>query len=49
VSKYPISALLSIPIAGYCSIKRLDLENLSLLNIGQFFITIGIIHLDSEK
>jgi len=30
--KYPITSLLSIPIASYCSIKRLVLENLSLLN-----------------
>jgi len=31
-SKYPITSLLSIPIASYCSIKRLVLENLFSLN-----------------
>jgi hypothetical protein len=32
-SKYPITTLLSITIARYCSIKRLVLENLSTLKI----------------
>ncbi|TWX64521.1 hypothetical protein ESZ36_19615 [Colwellia demingiae] len=30
--KSPITSLLSIPIASYCSIKRLVLENLFSLN-----------------
>ncbi|MFT5756403.1 MAG: hypothetical protein ACI9LM_001120, partial [Alteromonadaceae bacterium] len=41
-SKYPISALLSIPIARYYSLKRLALEHLLSLIIDHYFNSIGI-------
>ncbi len=41
-SKSPSSALFSITIACYCSIKRLALENLSSPNLGHLLNAIGI-------
>ncbi|MFT5758265.1 MAG: hypothetical protein ACI9LM_003004 [Alteromonadaceae bacterium] len=41
-SKYPISALLSIPIARYYSLKRLALEHLLSLIIDHYFNSLGI-------
>ena len=40
--KYPITLLLSIPIARYFSIKRLILENLFSLKIDPLINLIGI-------
>jgi len=48
-SKSPSPALFSITIAGYCSIKRLVLENLSSPNFGHLLNAIGITnHSDSS-
>jgi len=41
--KYPVSTLLSIPIACYWSIKRLATESLSSFKIDRFIKSIGII------
>ncbi|AAZ25314.1 hypothetical protein CPS_0691 [Colwellia psychrerythraea 34H] len=40
-SKYSITLLLSIPIASYCSIKHLVLENLSSLKFEPLINLIG--------
>jgi len=37
-----MTSLLSIPIASYCSIKRLVLENLFLLKFGPLINMIGM-------
>ncbi|PKG81775.1 hypothetical protein CXF85_16295 [Colwellia sp. 75C3] len=42
--KYPITSLLSIPIASYCSIKRLALELLFSLNSVTLINPNGIIN-----